>query len=159
MIKLDLYKDEYSAKDAQAPYGISAGGVVYRKIGDTIEYLILGRKTESETSYHLPKGTLHLDETLEACALREIREEAGVNTELKTYIGGKHAIFDFKGKANDKVFVYYVAEYLSDAEEMDDEHDFRVWCSYEDAIAKLSTNIKQENEFIERAAKYLMRSK
>lgn len=155
MTKLDLYTDEYSAKRSQSPYGISAGGVVYRKAGDGYEFLLLGRNIENDISYHLPKGTLYLDETLEACAIREIREESGVNVLLKTYIGGKQASFEYEGKLSDKTIHYYVAEYTSDAEPMDNEHDFREWVSYEQAVEKLSTNKKREDIFVTRCMDYL----
>lgn len=155
MIELDLYDDEYSARSAQAPYGISAGGVVYRKNGNEFEYLILGRTDDGVTSYHLPKGTLHIGEPIESAALREITEEAGVNVLLKTFIGGKHAIFDHDGDVYDKTLLYYAAEYIDEAGDMDNEHDFRQWCSYDDAIAKLSTHKKQENVFVERTHRYL----
>ena len=155
MTKLDLYVDEYSTKSAKAPYGISAGGVVYRKTAGSYEFLLLGRNDNNGISYHLPKGTLHLDETIENCATREIREEAGVEVHLTTYLGGKHATFDFKGKPNDKIFHYYAAEFIGEATPMDNEHDFREWCQYDDAIVKLRPNTKREDIFIERAKKYL----
>ncbi|MFO0881928.1 MAG: NUDIX domain-containing protein [Candidatus Saccharimonadales bacterium] len=155
MTKLDLYTDEYSAKRAQSPYGISAGGVVFKETDDKLEFLLLGRIVDGGTSYHLPKGTLYLGETLEACAIREIREEAGVNVTLKTYIGGKQASFEYEGKLSDKTIHYYVAEYTSDAEPMDNEHDFREWVSYEQAVEKLSTNKKREDIFVTRCMDYL----
>jgi 8-oxo-dGTP pyrophosphatase MutT (NUDIX family) len=155
MIELDLYIDEYSGRSAGAPYGISAGGVVYRKQGKTYEFLLLGRSSEKGASYHLPKGTLHLGEGIESAAAREITEEAGVHVRLKTFIGGKQAIFVLNGKEFDKTFLYYVAEYIGESDPMDDEHDFREWFSYEDAIKKLETHIKQENVFVARAYNYL----
>jgi len=155
MIELDLYTDEYSGRSAGAPYGISAGGVVYRKQGNDYEYLILGRNDKGGTSYHLPKGTLHLGEGIESAALREITEEAGVRVQLKTFIGGKQAIFMHSGNEYDKTFLYYAAEYIGEAEPMDDEHDFRQWCGYDDTIAKLRSNIKREDVFVERTHNYL----
>lgn len=155
MIELDLYKDEYSPRTAGTAYGISAGGVVYRKNGNEYQFLLLGRNGADGVSYHLPKGTLHLGETIEDCAVREINEEAGVNVQLKTFIGGKQAAFLYDGQNSDKTFLYYAAEYISEAEPMDKEHDFREWCTYNDAIDKLQLNIKHEDVFVERANKYL----
>lgn len=155
MIELDLYTDEYSGRSAGAPYGISAGGVVYRKQGNDYEFLLLGRHDRGGTSYHLPKGTLHLGEGIEAAALREITEEAGVHVRLKTFIGGKQAVFTNNDNEYDKTFLYYAAEYTGEANPMDAEHDFREWCSYEEAIKKLEPNIKQENVFVARTQNYL----
>lgn len=154
-MKLDLYGEEYSAKNSKSPYGISAGGVVYRRSGKRYEYLLLGRNSEEGISYHLPKGTLHLGETLEHCALREIAEEAGVVVLLKSYIGGRQAIFDYKGVHYDKVTHYYIAEYVKESDAMDDEHDFREWCAYDDAVIKLRAHIKSEDVLVTRCKEYL----
>lgn len=155
MTKLYGHDSEYKAINDITPYGISAGGVVYRKQGKDYMYLLLGKKEEGEITYHLPKGTLHVDETLEACALREIAEEAGLSVELKSYLGAKTEDYIRGDQTYLKTLHYYVAEYVADTESMDHEHDFREWCDFEDAIVKLSPNLKQENVFIERADKYL----
>lgn len=155
MTKLDFYADEYAARSSGFPYGISAGGVVYRKIADNFEFLLLGRNTEKGTNYHLPKGALHIGETLESCAVREITEETGVNVTLKTYLGGKQATFEFMGTYNDKIIHYYAAEYISEAEPMDNEHDFSEWVSYDDAVTRLQSHVKREDTFITRCKEYL----
>lgn len=154
MTKLDFYPTEYRADSDGLPFHISTGGVVYRKADNDFEYLLLGRNTEEGVTYHLPKGTLHIDETLESCALREIAEESGCATILKTYLGAKTEQYTYNGDF-DKTLHYYAAEYVAESEAMDNEHDFREWCQYDDAIAKLRTNIKREDIFIERTKKYL----
>lgn len=155
MTNLYGYNKEYNAINDVSPFGISAGGVVYRKVDQDFEFLLLGRTEETGITYHLPKGTLHVDETLESCAIREIAEEAGVEVELKAYIGARAEEYQQDENLYRKTLHYYVAEFLSEAESMDNEHDFKEWCSFEDAIAKLSPSIKQENEFIVRANQYL----
>lgn len=155
MTNLHGHETEYSAINKTTPFGISAGGVVYRKQDEDYEFLLLGKKDEGESTYHLPKGTLHIDETLEQCALREIAEEAGVLVELKMYIGARAEEQQNGAYFYRKTNHYYVAEYRNDTDAMDDEHDFREWCEFDDAIGKLSTNIKQENVFVERANDYL----
>lgn len=155
MTNLDLYNEDYSAKRADAPYGISAGGVVYRGSAQELKFLLLGRERDGEVSYHLPKGTLHIDETLEQCAVREIAEEAGVEVALKTYLGGKHSEIVYHGEVSDKLFHYYAAEFIGDTNQMDDEHDFREWVSYEEAIERLKHNKKREDIFITRCHEYL----
>lgn len=157
MTQLNLYKDEYSPRTSDSPYGISAGGIVYKKTDKGIEYLILGRTDKGLKSYHIPKGTLHIDETLEQCAVREIAEEAGVEIVLRTYLGGKQVNFEFKGVPNDKIIHYYAAEYIGESRDMDNEHDFRQWYSYEEAVKKLESHIKREDVFLERCHEYLQR--
>ena len=63
---------------------VSAGGVVYRRNGDTIDVLLL------ETSggiWGLPKGTPNDGETLAQTALREVREETGLEVACEEKIG------------------------------------------------------------------------
>jgi 8-oxo-dGTP pyrophosphatase MutT (NUDIX family) len=63
----------------------SAGGVVVREGESGIEVLLCGRS--SEGLWALPKGTPEAGETLEQTALREVREETGVEVETDTAIG------------------------------------------------------------------------
>ncbi len=59
---------------------ISAGGVAHRKNGDAIEIALI--KTSSEGRWQLPKGIIDPGETPEIAALREVREEAGIDCEI-----------------------------------------------------------------------------
>lgn len=155
MADMLFYKNEYSSTGADSPYCITAGGVVYRKQGGIYKYLLLGRNDSGVKSYHLPKGTLNINETLEHCALREIAEEAGVNVKIKTYIGGRQAAYEYKGKKYDKMLHYFATEYVSEANDMDSEHDFKIWCNYEEALNKLQSNVKQEYIFLTRCKDFL----
>lgn len=149
MTKLAHYHKQYSMKNNPAPYAIAAGGVVYRKAGDVYQYLLLVR-IGTPSTYHLPKGTLHIDETLEACALREIQEESAAKTQLTDYIGATTRQFINKGVYCDKTVHYYAAKFIESIGSMDNEHDDVEWCSYESAVAKLAAHKKQEQIFIER---------
>lgn len=59
---------------------VSAGGVVYRKTDDSIEIAII--KIADELRWHLPKGLIDPGETFEQAALREVREESGIDGEI-----------------------------------------------------------------------------
>jgi 8-oxo-dGTP pyrophosphatase MutT (NUDIX family) len=160
MTKLEFYNAQYASyKDGyEWPYGIGAGGVVYKHVSGKYYFLLLGRDEDGDLSYHLPKGTLHLDETLELCALREIKEEAGVNVMLKTFLGAKYTEFEYKNKKYNKTLLYFAAKYIDEAGIMDNEHDFKQWFGYDQAIEKLFKNPKQEDEFILRCNNYLMKN-
>lgn len=155
MTKLDLYQIEYRADKNGFPYHISAGGVVYKKVGNAYQYLVLGRNDDGEITFHLPKGTLHVGETLESCAVREIAEEAGVRVELQTYLGAKTAQYTLAGQYFDKTIHYYMAEYIADMAQMDNEHDFREWVDYHTALKRLELERKNEALFVERCAEHL----
>jgi 8-oxo-dGTP pyrophosphatase MutT (NUDIX family) len=60
---------------------VSAGGVVWRRgEGERIEVVICGRR--SERVWGLPKGTPDDGEKIEQTALREVREETGLEVRL-----------------------------------------------------------------------------
>ncbi len=79
-----------------------AGGVVYRRNGDTIEILIIDDRYGHVS---LPKGHVESGETLEQAALREIKEETGITGHIIGLI--------------DKVSYGFAANVLSDQHKVD----------------------------------------
>lgn len=59
---------------------VSAGGVVYRRQGDQIEVALIS--VGPAPRWQLPKGTVMDGEGHEDAALREVREETGIETEI-----------------------------------------------------------------------------
>jgi 8-oxo-dGTP pyrophosphatase MutT (NUDIX family) len=146
-----------------SPYHISAGGAVY-KIEDGVRRYALLRSHHDVVDgsagqrWNLPKGTMHSDETLEQCALREIREETGLDVELQTYIGAAHKVFTLDNGWNlDRTVHYFVAQMVGgNTADMDDEHEELVWFTADEARRNLATNdIKREDRFVDRAEQYL----
>jgi 8-oxo-dGTP diphosphatase len=64
---------------------VSAGGVVYRKNEGRVEFLI--GKHSGHHRWVLPKGWVEKDESKEQAAVREVKEEVGVEGELGEYLG------------------------------------------------------------------------
>ena len=60
---------------------VSAGGVAYRRDGQP-QVVIISVASREESRWQLPKGLVDPGETPEAAAIREVREEAGITTEL-----------------------------------------------------------------------------
>jgi 8-oxo-dGTP pyrophosphatase MutT (NUDIX family) len=58
----------------------SAGGVAFRRRGPEIEVALIS--VGAEGRWQLPKGRIDLDEAPETAAMREVREEAGLETEM-----------------------------------------------------------------------------
>jgi 8-oxo-dGTP diphosphatase len=63
---------------------VSAGGVAYRRQAERIEVAIIA--VNKNHRWQLPKGLIDEDESPESAAMREVREEAGIDTELITPI-------------------------------------------------------------------------
>ena len=65
---------------------ISCGAVVWRRIeglpGPATFQVLLIKQFAHKDSWGIPKGHIHDGETLQQCALREVREEAGVDVKL-----------------------------------------------------------------------------
>ena len=139
-----------------SPYGITSGGVVF---DDSQKVLLLFKLEGGSRSYHLPKGTLEKNESLEACAKREIMEESGAEVEIVCYLGGLQFEFMFSGYNLNKINNYYGAKLKSaELRDMDGEHQGREWVSMDEAceLLKLNNNPKEEWVIIQRLQRWLV---
>jgi len=83
-----------------------AGAVAFRISGHVLE-LLLVRPRSGQPEWLFPKGHLEEGEMLEQCAIRELREEAGVVGRL---IGGVDHVSRFSSKGEDVAVRYFVIE-------------------------------------------------
>ncbi|MEX2209576.1 MAG: NUDIX hydrolase [Patescibacteria group bacterium] len=74
----------------------SAGGIVYRKRNGSYELLVVHRNQMNDWS--LPKGHVERDEDIQKTAIREVKEETGVNADLVKYISRYSYLPSRKGK-------------------------------------------------------------
>ena len=99
---------------ARATRETSAGGVVFR-VADGSEPLFLLIR-DSYRNWGFPKGHLEPDELPEAAALREVREETGLDgLELRGEIETIDWYFRFRGKLIHKVCHFFLMETTSTA--------------------------------------------
>lgn len=113
---------------------VSAGGVVYREGADGPEVLIC--KASGYHKWVLPKGLIDPGETHEQTALREVREEVGVEAEIVTPLGEPEKyVYTARGMRVFKTVYYYLMRYVSGSK---DDHDYEVedvrWVSFDEAI-------------------------
>jgi|WetSurMetagenome_2_1015567.scaffolds.fasta_scaffold142006_2 ADP-ribose pyrophosphatase YjhB (NUDIX family) len=55
-----------------------AGGIVFRRNHDAVEYLLIGPSKERPGEWLFPKGHIEIGEDCRQAAVREVEEEAGV---------------------------------------------------------------------------------
>jgi 8-oxo-dGTP pyrophosphatase MutT (NUDIX family) len=120
---------------------VSAGGVVYRRLGARIEVALISVGEESR--WQLPKGLLGRDESPEDAALREVREETGLTCEMVAPLEAVEYWYFSKGGARrvrfHKRVHFYLMRYISgETEEHDDEVNEARWVKAEDAAALLA---------------------
>jgi len=86
----------------------SAGGVVFRSTSDGPVFLLI---RDSYRNWGFPKGHIEKDESSEEAALREVREETGLdNVAARGKIETIDWFFRFRGKLIHKVCHFYLME-------------------------------------------------
>ena len=66
-------------------YPVSDGGVVHAIHGGAVKFVLCGRRKPQ--TWSLPKGTPEFGESIEQTALREVREETGLQVALQNPLG------------------------------------------------------------------------
>lgn len=138
--------------DTPTEIQISAGGVAYRKRGETVEIVIVS--VGEQNRWQLPKGLIDKGETSEEAALREVREEAGIETEMIGLIDKVEYWYYSKRRGKPtrfhKFVYFYLLEYRSgDTEDHDREVNEARWVKIDAAPSMLA--FKGERKMAERA--------
>lgn len=131
---------------------ISAGGVTFRRTGAELQVAIVSVKPSLR--WQLPKGIVDPSETPEFTAVREVRGEAGIETELLRLIETVEYWYQrvqYGQRIRYHKFVhFYLLQYLSgDVADHDHEIEESRWVSFEEAIEMLS--FKSERGVVEKA--------
>jgi 8-oxo-dGTP pyrophosphatase MutT (NUDIX family) len=131
---------------------VSAGGVVFRRDGERVDVVIVA--VGNNNRWQLPKGLIDKDEKPEIAAVREAREEGGVDSEVVGHIetveywyagldGGERVRFH-------KRVHFYLLRYLSgDTSNHDWEVNEARWVPIDDAKSQLAFD--NEQRVVERA--------
>lgn len=98
----------------------------------------------------LPKGAPAPGESLEEAALREVKEETGMQGRVVANLGHIEYWFGARGLRYHKTVHFYLMEAVrGDISEHDFEHDMVAWFSIPDAFSKMS--YANEKEILRRA--------
>jgi 8-oxo-dGTP pyrophosphatase MutT (NUDIX family) len=135
---------------------ISAGGVVFRYNGDQVEIAIV--QIVPELRWQLPKGLIDPGETMEQAAVREVREESGIEGELVSPIDTIEYWFTAEWDGEMRRYHKFVHFYLLRATGGDvANHDHEVaesrWVTIDDALKLLV--FKTEREVVSKAKSML----
>jgi 8-oxo-dGTP diphosphatase len=137
----------------------SAGGVVFRRVGDRVEVVIIA--VGPNNRWQLPKGLVDKNEKPEVTAVREAREEGGVTSEIVTHLDTVD--YWYAGLENGirvrfhKRVHFYLMRYLSgDTKDHDWEVNEARWVPIEDAAAQLAFD--NEKRVMEQAAEFIGQS-
>ncbi|HYG09779.1 MAG TPA: NUDIX hydrolase [Pyrinomonadaceae bacterium] len=136
---------------------ISAGGVVFRRgSGSRVEVALIS--VGDKKRWQLPKGLVDAGEATEAAAMREAREETGVETELVALLDKIEYWYystNRGGRVRFHKFVYfYLLRYLSgDVRDHDAEVNEARWVEIDEARTLLA--FAGERKVVERAREML----
>lgn len=136
---------------------ISSGGVVFRSKGASYEVaLIRVARVGGENAWALPKGWVEKGEDLEQAAVREVREETGLDAKVLRKLD--EITYEFYSKADrgriSKTVHLFLLEHLGgDTADHDEEVEEARWFSIEEAIRTLT--YKNEREVVEKAARLI----
>jgi 8-oxo-dGTP diphosphatase len=125
------------AKQTNLPPPSHAGGVVVRRDGPALRYLVVTAKTESR-AWVLPKGRIEDGESPRETARREVLEEAGVDATVKALLD----TLDFIGRKGPVRAQYFLMEFVSDGAPCEDRE--QKWLELADALDALPYPNAQE---------------
>jgi 8-oxo-dGTP diphosphatase len=118
---------------------IAAGGVVLRPNQDGPQVLVIHRQRYGD--WTLPKGKSDPGETPEQTALREVREETGIEARLIAYIGDSR----YRVQAGEKLVHWFAMRALQMNDfQPNDEVDDLQWLGVAEALDKLTYGKERE---------------
>lgn len=115
----------------------SAGGVVLQKIDNDIQVLLCN--SLKRRIWALPKGTPIVGENIVETARREVKEETGLDVEVKSEIGSINYWFrNDKTVCNKTVHFFLMEPVGGSMDQHDPEFDVVEWVSLQEAYKRMS---------------------
>ena len=132
---------------------VSAGGVVYRRTDDgKIEILLAARRTrKGEIAWGLAKGGIEEGETIEEAAVREVREETGIEAVIEETLGETRYFYVWEEVRIRKTVHFFLMRAIGgNVEDRDDEMEEIRWFPLPRALKRAA--YRGEREVLQRAA-------
>lgn len=134
---------------------VSAGGVVYRREPEGVEVILAARRTRrGDLAWGLAKGGIEADETAEDAAVREVREETGIEAEIEESLGETRYFYVWEDVRIRKTVHFFLMRATGgDPNDRDDEMEDVRWFPLERALKRAA--YRGEREVLVRAAEIL----
>ena len=140
------------------PSEFSAGGVVMNDANEVVVIVPTRRAADGSKVLALPKGHPDGKETAVQAAQREVREEAGVETEVVHSLGEVKYWYQRGGRRIAKVVEFFLLRYVSgDLGDHDHEVETARWIPAAEAAEKLT--YPGERDMVRRALSQAQRAK
>lgn len=112
----------------------SAGGIVFNDRGQ-----VLLTKHSKNKHWSFPKGLIDPGQTPQDAAIREVKEEGGVEAEILDKVGYSKYVYTLNEEKIFKVVTYFLMKYKSgDPKDHDWEMEQAGWFKVEDALVRLT---------------------
>jgi len=134
---------------------VSAGGVVYRREPDGVEVVLAARRTRrGDLAWGLAKGGIEVDESPQEAAVREVREETGIEAEIEASLGETRYFYVWEDVRIRKTVHFFLMRATGgDPGDRDDEMEDVQWFPLERALKRAA--YRGEREVLGRAAEML----
>ena len=135
---------------------VSAGGVVYRRdAGGGVEVALAARRTRrGQLAWGLAKGAVESGESDDEAAVREVREETGLEAVIQADLGDIRYFYVWEGvRVRKRVHFFLMLATGGDVSSHDAEMEEVRWFALRAAIKRAA--YRGEREVIERAAEHL----
>ncbi len=134
---------------------VSAGGVVYRQGADGVEVVLAARRTRrGELAWGLAKGGIEPEESAEDAAVREVREETGIEAEIEAALGETRYFYVWEDVRIRKTVHFFLMRAVGgDPNDRDDEMEDVRWFPLERALKRAA--YRGERDVLGRAAEHL----
>lgn len=125
----------------------SAGGIVFNDKGQ-----VLLTKHSQNHHWSFPKGLIDPGQTSEQAAVREVKEEGGVEAGIIDKIGYSKYVYSLDREKIFKIVTYFLMKYTSgDPKNHDWEVEEAGWYEPDEALGQLT--FPQDKELLEKAVK------
>ncbi|MBA3746572.1 MAG: NUDIX domain-containing protein [Solirubrobacterales bacterium] len=136
----------------------SAGGVVMNEAQEVVVIVPTRRAADGSRVLALPKGHPDGEESSLQAALREVREEAGVEAEVVDSLGEVRYWYQRGGRRIAKVVEFFLLRYVSgDVADHDHEVEQARWMPAAEAVETLT--YAGERDMVRRALSQVQRAK